>query len=132
MDCPCGSGMDYSVCCGVTHRGLMAPTPLALMRARYSAYAMGNVNFIMCTTHPLNPQYNRREKVWRASLKRWCEETQFKGLEIVETQEGQSPNEGYVTFRAFLCMKNTPYTMYEKSYFVKTPASWLYRDGTQL
>lgn len=39
--CPCGSGRTYSTCCEPLHRGAPAATPEALMRSRYSAYALG-------------------------------------------------------------------------------------------
>ena len=39
--CPCGSGATYGECCGPIHDGTAkAKTAEALMRARYSAYAV--------------------------------------------------------------------------------------------
>lgn len=132
MDCPCGSGASYSACCGSLHGGVAARLPSALMRARYSAYAVGNVDFIIRTTHPLNPHYNRRKGHWRAELISWCKRIQCDRLEIVEIQESEDSKEGYVTFRALLRIDGKPYTQNERSYFLKTAAGWLYRDGTQL
>lgn len=132
MECPCGSGALYSVCCGLLHKGVAPSSPSALMRARYCAYAAGNVDFIMRTTHTMNPHYRRKKEAWRASLALWCKQTQFKKLEIVEIQENSDSKEGYVTFKAFLQVGDTPYILHEKSYFLKTAAGWLYRDGVQL
>lgn len=51
--CPCGTGRSYSHCCGPAHDGTQPPeTPEALMRARYTAYALGNAPFILATWHP--------------------------------------------------------------------------------
>ncbi len=40
MDCPCGLGDDYEACCRRLHAGSPAPTAEALMRSRYSAFAV--------------------------------------------------------------------------------------------
>ena len=41
--CPCGSGRSYAACCRPAHDGSVPPpTPEALMRARYSAFALGD------------------------------------------------------------------------------------------
>ena len=42
--CPCESGKPYSKCCEVYHLGAPAPTAEALMRSRYSAYALSDQN----------------------------------------------------------------------------------------
>lgn len=51
--CPCGSGETYDACCGRLHRGAArAETAEQLMRARYAAYAVGDVDFVFRTWHP--------------------------------------------------------------------------------
>ena len=51
--CPCGSGRRFADCCGVYLSGgsqaLGAPTPEALMRSRYSAYACGDDAYVLAT-----------------------------------------------------------------------------------
>lgn len=54
--CPCESGKPYSQCCEVYHSGIAAPTAEALMRSRYTAYALssqnpGLVNYLLQTWH---------------------------------------------------------------------------------
>jgi SEC-C motif-containing protein len=49
--CPCGFGEPYESCCGRYHRGEAAPTAEALMRARYSAFALGDERFLRDTWH---------------------------------------------------------------------------------
>lgn len=50
-DCPCGGG-NYAQCCGRYHSGSeAAPTALALMRSRYSAYVMDNGAYLQATWH---------------------------------------------------------------------------------
>ena len=50
--CPCGSGERYGQCCGRYHRGAAAPTAEALMRSRYTAYALGLADYLSATWHP--------------------------------------------------------------------------------
>ena len=51
--CPCGSGTTYDACCGRLHRGAaQAETALELMRSRYAAYAVGDVDHVFRTWHP--------------------------------------------------------------------------------
>ena len=59
--CPCGSDKAYGDCCGLYHAGwhtgapntprLHAPTPEALMRSRYSAYALKLAGYLLGTWH---------------------------------------------------------------------------------
>jgi SEC-C motif-containing protein len=52
-DCPCGSGTTYVACCGPLHSDTMtAPTAVALMRSRYSAFAFRDVDYLLATWHP--------------------------------------------------------------------------------
>lgn len=55
--CPCGSGAPYAACCGPLHAGRAAADPTAttaeaLMRSRYSAYAVGDVDYLLASWHP--------------------------------------------------------------------------------
>jgi len=72
--CPCGSAQPYSRCCEPLILGAKsAPTPEALMRARYSAYAKTEVDFIIATTHP-----DKREGLLTEGIRRWSERSTWK------------------------------------------------------
>ena len=48
--CPCYSNKSYGDCCEPFHKkALHAPTAEALMRARYSAYALGEIDYLIIT-----------------------------------------------------------------------------------
>ena len=47
--CPCGSGQDLDRCCAPYIDGNPAPTAEALLRSRYTAYVLGNVDYIAHT-----------------------------------------------------------------------------------
>jgi SEC-C motif domain protein len=45
--------MTYVACCGPLHSGTVtAPTALALMRSRYSAFAVRDAGYLLATWHP--------------------------------------------------------------------------------
>lgn len=55
--CTCGSGLAYKVCCGPLHENVTlfaAANASQVVRARYTAYAQGLVDFIIQSTHPDN------------------------------------------------------------------------------
>lgn len=47
--CPCQSGLPYAACCAPYHQGEAAPTPVALMRSRYSAFALALGDYLVAT-----------------------------------------------------------------------------------
>ncbi|MBW8312489.1 MAG: hypothetical protein K0M64_10710 [Rhizobium sp.] len=49
--CPCGRGA-YARCCGPLHAGSPAPDAEALMRSRYSAYALELADYLLASWHP--------------------------------------------------------------------------------
>ena len=51
--CPCGTSLSYAACCRrFVVDGELAPTAEALMRSRYTAYAMGSGDHLFRTWHP--------------------------------------------------------------------------------
>ena len=45
--------MSYVACCGALHGGtLVAATAVGLMRSRYSAFAVGDADYLLATWHP--------------------------------------------------------------------------------
>ena len=81
--CPCGSGKSYAECCEKIIKGTPAETPEALMRARYSAYVKGEIDFIMESIHSSQRDNNDRE-----DIRRWSQNSQWNGLEIIRTEKG--------------------------------------------
>jgi SEC-C motif-containing protein len=121
--CPCGSGKKYKKCCAPFHKGALANDARTLMRSRYSAYAVGDSRYIIETTHPDNPDFTRDKSQWLASIDRFCEETDFLGLEVHDFLDGE--REAFVTFTARLSSG----LLKEKSRFLREDGRWLYVDG---
>ena len=53
MNCPCGSNQTFAQCCEPFIKGTsFPPTAEKLMRARYSAYTVGEIHYIKNTLAP--------------------------------------------------------------------------------
>ncbi len=123
MPCPCGSKIKYKNCCQRYHKGARTKDALTLMKSRYSAYAVGEVAYIIKTTHPDNPDYHDNKKEWRKSIMDFCQKNNFLDLEILSFEE-KNPY-AFVTFKASLSSG----ILHEKSRFIKSGTIWLYLDG---
>ena len=66
MRCRCHSRRAYKRCCEPLHQGRPAATPEALMRSRYTAYAMGLVDYVMDTTAAGSPHRVSDRAAWAA------------------------------------------------------------------
>lgn len=121
--CPCHSQKPYTLCCQPYHEGKAAETALLLMRSRYSAFALGLVDYILATAFPkVHPS--------REDLATFSSETQFKGLIISEFIE--NPPLAFVTFKAILFQKGHDISFTEKSEFEKVEGRWYYKKFLSL
>lgn len=120
LSCPCGA-RRYDACCGPLHRGEReAPTPEALMRARYAAYALGESDYVFRTWHPRT----RPEDVAGDPGLRWT------GLEVLATTGGGAGEDsGEVEFRASYDVGGVPGVLHERSRFSRRAGRWVYVDG---
>ena len=124
--CPCGSGAALAQCCDPYISGkAQAPTAEALMRARYTSYATGRVEFVEKTHAP-----ETREGFDLAASKKWAKESEWKGLRVLAT-EGGGPNDkkGVVSFVALFSQAGKDYQHEEISTFRKENGVWFFVDG---
>jgi SEC-C motif domain protein len=128
MLCPCHSGKMYSACCQEVHLGITKPLPEALMRSRYSAYALGLIDYLLETTHPTHPLFKNDPNKVREGMLDFSKNTLFEGLEILEALP-PGEKEAFVTFRAILKQKGKDTSFTEKSLFLKEKGRWLYAKG---
>lgn len=126
--CPCGRSAKYKKCCGLWHGGRPAPTPEALMRSRYSAYALGLVDYVMATTHPDGPHHGRYGQ--RDEIEQFCRTTSFDGLEVLESST--DGDDGMVAFRATLSQAGRDASFGERSRFHRLDGRWLYHSGDRI
>ena len=126
MTCVCGLGTSTDECCGPLLKGERKPeTAEALMRSRYAAYALQEIDYIVATHDPEGP-----EKVDRESVAKWAKEATWEGLEIVATEAGAGGDDrGMVEFIAHYSAEGHSIAHHERSQFRKVGDQWLYHDG---
>lgn len=95
------------------------------MRSRYTAYALARVPYILATTHPiLLPQQDA------ADLARWCAQTRFLRLDVLETKAGNTlDTQGTVRFIAWTMENGKLGGIHERSTFERVAGSWTYKNG---
>jgi SEC-C motif domain protein len=125
-NCPCGSNKSFGECCEPFHSGTaIPPTAETLMRARYSAYVTANIDFIERTFHS-----SARAEFDRESARKWAEESQWHGLEILKTVDGQDQDtDGVVEFIATYSQKDQEVEHHEVATFRKEAGTWTFVDG---
>ncbi|NDV61458.1 SecC motif-containing protein [Puniceicoccales bacterium CK1056] len=124
--CACASGLAYADCCRSYHLGVSkAPTALALMRSRYCAYVIGEIDYLVQTTLPA-----ARKADLRDSYKSTYDSINWIGLEVVTTWlGGENDKIGKVEFRAFYIQDGQRSTHHEVSRFRRSKGLWFYVDG---
>lgn len=121
--CPCGSGHTYEECCAPWHGGQPAPTPEALMRSRYSAYARGLEDYLLATWAPATRPASL--DLAAPPIPQWI------GLEILAREQGRDGEgeTGKVHYRARYKLNGRAHRLEEISRFRKIGERWYYVDG---
>ena len=122
--CPCDSGKKFKKCCRRILEGSPATTPEMLMRSRYTAYATGEIDHILATTHPQSPHHQADQERWRQETRQFCEQTVFTRLEVQSSRE--DGDQGWVLFTAHLEQAGQKIPMQEHSSFLRVDGRWLY------
>ena len=124
--CPCASKKTYDRCCGPFVEGAQLPaTAEQLMRSRFSAYALGKVDYLIATRCA-----DKRGAENREELATYCRSVQCVGLKIITTQKGGPEDaEGVVTFHASLQANGRRSLHIETSTFAREDGQWVYVDG---
>lgn len=119
-NCFCGSAESFETCCNIYISGIQkAPTALALMKSRYSAYASHQAEYLIATTHSSERKYYSLEEILK-----WATANKWQKLEII------SSTENTVEFKAyFLDANNVNQVHYEFSTFKQENGKWFYLDG---
>ncbi len=124
--CTCGSEKEFEVCCQPIIEGTaLAPTAEQLMRARFSAHATKNYDFLNDSTHP-----EFRDDVDVKEIEQWSSALSWDSLEILETEKGTEDDvEGFVSFRANYSINGMPQNLVENATFRKEADKWYYVEG---
>lgn len=87
------------------------------MRARYAAYALGEIDFLVATSADAD----------REGIASWQKRARFVGLRVEKVEPGEP--EAFVTFAARFLEAGRCAELRERSRFTKTDGHWRYRDG---
>lgn len=118
--CPCGEG-PFGECCGPLLDGsARAWTAEALMRSRYTAFAVDDTDYLWRTWHPRT----RPAKVLPSG-------NQWLSLRILDTVDG-NPGDltGIVEFEAAYTQSWRTRVQHERSLFEYRASRWMYVSAT--
>lgn len=123
--CPCNSGVHYGECCAPFHKGERQPEDaLELLRARFSAYALEEIDFIIDTTHPESEDYQRDRIAWFEELMSATRKTAFRALEVEEVQLGDAV--AWVAYSVELEQPEHEASARERARFESIDEQWFY------
>ena len=115
--CPCGWGEPRAACCGRYLAGADAPTAEALMRSRYTAFALGDAAHLLRTWDPAT---RPRELVLDDDV-RW------RRLVVLGTSGGGPFDDtGTVEFEAHYHQAGRRGVQAERSLFARSAGRWVY------
>ncbi|VGO16101.1 hypothetical protein PDESU_04691 [Pontiella desulfatans] len=116
MICPCGSGILFDGCCGAILAGKRkAGTAEQLMRSRYTAYVVKDVDYLVRTTHP-----STRTPSLANSIRLWMEQVEWLRLHVLFSGDDT------VEFIAEYISDGKPGQHHERSAFKKEKGEWFY------
>lgn len=121
LPCPCGSGRPFDDCCGPLLRGARAaPDAEALMRSRYTAFALGETAWLLATWHPdTRPATLDLDEEPR---------TKWIGLQV-QACRSLDADHAEVDFVARYRIGGRAHRLQESSRFVREQGRWYYLDG---
>ncbi|MDR7017525.1 YchJ family protein [Acinetobacter sp. 3657] len=129
QNCPCGQG-QYAACCQPLHlKKQFAETAEQLMRSRYSAFALQQIDYILETT-----ALGQQAFLDRAAIADWSQSNQWLQLEVLQHQPKLDKTHALVEFKAHYRDKNhdgtQPHIHHEISHFVRHQQRWYFLDPT--
>jgi SEC-C motif-containing protein len=121
--CFCGNNESFENCCKpFILKDKLPETAEQLMRSRYSAYCVKNINYLYDTTDPV-----KRFLTSKSAIKKWANQAEWQGLEIVRSEFD------LVEFKAFYKEVGSEKlnVHHEISRFRLENKQWYYVDGSE-
>jgi SEC-C motif-containing protein len=120
MKCPCNPSKQYIDCCKKVHQNInSAKTPEMLMRSRYSAFVLADIDYLL-KSHSSKTRPSRRENQDTLS---WTLSVKWVKLEVLVSTEYT------VQFKAYFYENESLHMIHEHSSFVKENNHWVYKDA---
>ncbi|WP_397298696.1 YchJ family protein [Nonlabens ulvanivorans] len=127
LNCPCDSQRLYKNCCAIAHHHINdVNTAQQLMRSRYSAFVMGDIDYLQRSHH----SSKRPSKKEAREMKQWTQSVEWVKLEVLQTSHGLKDDlTGTVAFKAFYMENGRLEIIHEHSRFCKENGHWVYLDA---
>ncbi|MDP9140211.1 MAG: YchJ family metal-binding protein [Pseudomonadota bacterium] len=123
--CSCESGLAYPACCGRFHAGALAPTPEALMRARYSAYVLRLTLYLLATWHTsTRPAADELDQLDIGDPR-----TKWLGLKVLRAQTTGGDTAVVEFVARYRVGGGSAVRLHEVSRFARENGAWYYLDG---
>mgnify|MGYP005990114619 CR=1 FL=1 len=117
MKCPCNPENLYKNCCKKAHLNIQSVTSAeALMRSRYSAFVLANVEYLQLSHYSSTRPSNKEKK----EIFRWTKSVEWLKLEVINSTENT------VEFKAFFIEDREINVIHENSFFTKENKHWVY------
>lgn len=128
-NCPCNSLKPATECCLPIIKGTkQAITAEELMRSRYTAFTLGNSDYLMISHHS-----STRPIKDKKNIEKWAKSVQWLNLNIISTDKGSSNHiNGYVEFKATYLENGQIQQIHENSLFEREKGLWVYVSGIHL
>lgn len=119
-NCYCGSFLTFKNCCEPYLKNQKkAPTAEALMRSRYTAFAIGDADYLIQTTHISKRKFHHKK-----DLLDWSRSNHWIKLEIIAATKTT------VTFKAYYLDSSLKAQIHsEHSTFIFENENWFYVEG---
>ena len=129
-DCPCGSGQRYGDCCRSFHRDEKeAPDAVALMRSRFSAYAVADAEYLWRTLAAAHEDRRRPESEALRDIRRSASTHRYRALTILDSRPPDARGVAQVLFLARVFLKGRDLSFVERSDFIQDGFGWRYLHG---
>ena len=120
MKCPCNPSKLYIDCCKKAHQNIRSvTTPEVLMRSRYSAFVMANIDYLQKSHHSSTRPSNFEKK----EILTWTKSIEWVKLDVLQSSENT------VEFKAFFYEDSSLNVIHENSLFVKENDHWVYKSA---
>ena len=126
-NCPCGRNKTYVDCCKKAHNNIESvKTAEDLMRSRYSAFVLANIDYLMLSWSSKTCNTSAKAK---KELKEWTTSVTWVKLNVINSNDGQEHhNTGTVEFKAFFYENGHLECIQENSFFERQNKHWVYVD----
>ncbi len=120
MKCPCNPTKLYKDCCRKAHLDIRSVTSAEqLMRSRYSAFVLANIDYLQKSHHPKT----RPNMLEKKEMLTWTKSVEWVKLTVLKSTENT------VEFKAFFYENNSLNVIHENSFFAKENNHWVYKEA---